>query len=65
MKLFEDEATRLDVQMSFKLIISYKPGSKVIKLFSCLTQLSMKFRLLIESKIPGKKTNRGPVAQCP
>ena len=25
-KLFEDEATRLNAEMSFKLIISYKPG---------------------------------------
>ena len=29
-----------------------KPGSKVIKLFSCSTQLSMKFQLLINVKMP-------------
>ena len=29
-----------------------KPGSEVIKLFSCSTQLSMKFKLLIITEIP-------------
>ena len=29
-----------------------KPGPKVIKLFSCSTQLSTKFQLLIKTKIP-------------
>ena len=28
-----------------------KPGPKVIKLFSCSTQLSMKFQMLIKTKI--------------
>ena len=31
-----------------------RPGSKVIKLFSCSTQLSMKFSLLINMKMPTK-----------
>ena len=30
-------------------------GPKVIKLFSCSTQLSMKFQLLIKTKIPTKE----------
>ena len=29
-----------------------KPGLEVIKLFSCATQLSMKFSLLINMKMP-------------
>ena len=29
-----------------------KPGPEVIKLFSCSTQHSMKFQLLIKNKIP-------------
>ena len=35
--------------------ISYRPGPRVIKLFSCSTQLSTKFQLLIKTKIPTKK----------
>ena len=31
------------------------PGSEVIKLFSCSTQLSTKFQLLIQAKIPTNK----------
>ena len=31
------------------------PGPEVIKLFSCSTQLSMKFQLLIKTKIPTNK----------
>ena len=31
------------------------PGPEVIKLFSCSTQLSMKFQLLIKTKIPANK----------
>ena len=30
----------------------FKPGPKVIKLFSCSTQLSMKFFLLVKVKMP-------------
>ena len=30
--------------------LSFRPGPKVIKLFSCLTQLSIKFKLLINTK---------------
>ena len=33
-------------------IIARKQGPEVIKLFSCSTQLSTKFRLLIKTKIP-------------
>ena len=36
-------------------IISQSPGSEVIKLFSCSTQLSMKFKLLKDIKIVGIK----------
>ena len=32
-----------------------EPGPEDIKLFSCSTQLSMKFQLLIKAKIPTKK----------
>ena len=32
-----------------------KSGPEVIKLFSCSTQLSMKFQLLIKAKIPTNK----------
>ena len=32
-----------------------RPGPEVIKLFSCSTQLSMKFQLLIKTKIPANK----------
>ena len=32
--------------------LDIKPGSEVIKLFSCSTQLSMKFSLLINMKMP-------------
>ena len=35
--------------------LSVWPGSEVIKLFSYSTQLSMKFQLLIKTKIPTKK----------
>ena len=31
---------------------SKEPGTEVIKLFSCSTQLSTKFQLLIKAKIP-------------
>ena len=31
--------------------VSLKPGTLVIKLFSCSTQLSTKFQLLIKTKI--------------
>ena len=31
------------------------PGLEVIKLFSCSTQLSSKFQLLVKTKIPTKK----------
>ena len=34
------------------IIILRVPGPKVIKLFSCSTQLSMKFFLLINVKMP-------------
>ena len=30
----------------------YSPGPEVIKLFSCSTQLSKKFQLLVKTKIP-------------
>ena len=33
------------------LVFYVKPGPKVIKLFSCSTQLSMKFQLFIKTKI--------------
>ena len=32
-----------------------RPGLEVIKLFSCLTQLSMKIQLLIKTKIPSNE----------
>ena len=32
-----------------------KTGPEVIKLFSCSTELSMKFQLLIKTKIPANK----------
>ena len=35
--------------------IQCAPGPEVIKLFSCLTQLSMKFQKLIKTKIPREK----------
>ena len=40
----------------FKIKVSFKkkmnsPGPEVIKLFSCSTQLSMKFQLLLKTKI--------------
>ena len=31
--------------------VFFRPGPKVIKLFSCLTQMSMEFQLLIKTKI--------------
>ena len=31
--------------------VTRKPGSKIIKLFSCFTQLSAKFQLLIKNKM--------------
>ena len=34
----------------------YRSGPEVIKLFSCSTQLSMKFHLVIKVKIPKIKT---------
>ena len=37
---------------SFSPSSGVKPGTKVIKLFSCSTQLSMKFFLLINVKMP-------------
>ena len=36
----------------WELVNDVEPGPEVIKLFSCSTQLSMKFQLLIKSKIP-------------
>ena len=33
----------LHVNMSLALIVAMKPGPEVIKLFSCSTQLSIKF----------------------
>ena len=39
----------------YVLTLSDKPGPKVIKLFSCSPQLSMKFQLLIKTKIPTNK----------
>ena len=35
--------------------LKIKPGSEVIKLFSCSTRLSTKFQLLIKAKIPTNK----------
>ena len=35
--------------------INKRPGPEVIKLFSCSTQLSTKFQLLIKAKIPTNK----------
>ena len=35
--------------------VNISPGPKVIRLFSCSTQLSTKFRLLIKTKIPVNK----------
>ena len=35
-----------------QMSISSYPGPEVIKLFSCSTQLSTKFQLLIKTKIP-------------
>ena len=37
---------------SVKRIISVKPGPKVIKLVSCSTQLSLKYILLLNVKMP-------------
>ena len=36
-------------------VFPYRSGPEVIKLFSCSTQLSTKFQLLIKTKIPTKK----------
>ena len=37
---------------SHRKVVSSTPGLEVIKLFSCSTQLSMKFFLLINVKMP-------------
>ena len=37
------------------LIENVRPGAEVIKLFSCSTQVSTKFQLLIKTKIPTNK----------
>ena len=34
------------------ILSDWQPGPEVIKLFSCSTQLSTKFQLLINTKIP-------------
>ena len=39
----------------FEIGFAFPPGSEVIKLFSCSTQLSMKFQLLIKIKTPTNK----------
>ena len=38
--------------MLYISLVTRQPGAKVIKLFSCSTQLSMKFILLINVKMP-------------
>ena len=37
--------------IGYMSILARKPGPEVIKLFSCSTQLSTKFQLLIKTKI--------------
>ena len=36
----------------FQALLCFKPGPEVIKLFSCSTQLRLKFILLINVKMP-------------
>ena len=38
-------------QLSIKYFITFKPGPKVIKTFSCSIQLRLKFKLLINTEI--------------
>ena len=45
---------RYTVSLSNKCLLN-TPGPEVIKLFSCSTQLSTKFQLLINTKIPTNK----------
>ena len=47
-----EKSTRIK-RVKYACLSSYlvSPGSEVIKLFSCSTQLSMKFQLLIKAKI--------------
>ena len=44
----------LSLKMNSSFITS-RPGPELIKLFSCSTQLSMNFKLLIKTKIPAHK----------
>ena len=50
------KALSLDLSISYLTLETgtdvSKPGPEVIKLFSCSTQLSMKFVLLIDVKMP-------------
>ena len=51
--LFYKGLMTLPVKQCTRVFIFYfKPGLKVIKLFSCSTQLSMKFTMLINVKMP-------------
>ena len=43
---------RSDVQLVLSVVTSVSPGSEVIKLFSCSTELILKFILLINVKMP-------------
>ena len=51
----KDMSVAVVLSTRYSLIQSHilpKPGPEVIKLFSCSTQLSMKFSLLINMKMP-------------
>ena len=43
---------KLSLQLKVSDVDQNKPGLEFIKLFSCSTQLSMKFFLLINAKMP-------------
>ena len=51
-KLNEFAFCNLSVHLNLKFRILQSPGPEVIKLFSCSTQLSMKFSPLINVKMP-------------
>ena len=40
------------MQVFIRMLLQEQPGLEIIKLFSCLTELSMKFILLINVKMP-------------
>ena len=47
--------TAVSISLKLDMNLGKKSGLNVLKLFSCSTQLSMKFQLLIKTKIPTSK----------